>query len=304
MPEVEEKRAVARSSVAASVALTALKIVVGLLTGSLGILAEAAHSALDLVAALVTLFAVRMSSKPADREHTYGHGKIENLSALFETALLLLTCGWIIRAAVLRLLHHAVDVEVTVWSFAVMTTSIVVDWSRARALRRTALRYNSQALEADALHFQTDVWSSLVVIAGLGGVLVAARYPFVAWLRYADAVAALAVAIIVIWVSVRLGLRTIYFLVDTAPSGLEEKILGEVRTVPGIAACDHLRLRYSGPTLFVDVRIEVDGNQSLRDAHRITEEVESAVQRIAPAADVTVHAEPPGAHAGQHAARH
>ena len=302
MPEVEEKRAAARGSVAASVALTTLKIVVGLLTGSLGILAEAAHSALDLVAALVTLFAVRLSSKPADREHTYGHGKIENLSALLETALLLLTCGWIIRAAVLRLLHHAVEMEVTVWSFAVMATSIVVDWSRARVLRRTALRYNSQALEADALHFETDVWSSAVVIAGLVGVLAAARYPSVVWLRYADAVAALAVAVIVVWVSVKLGLRTIYYLVDTAPSGLEEKILSEVRGVAGIAACDHLRMRYSGPTLFVDVRIEVDGNQSLRDAHRITEEVESAVQRISPAADVTVHAEPPNAHSGQHAA--
>ncbi|MGA2183153.1 MAG: cation diffusion facilitator family transporter [Bryobacteraceae bacterium] len=304
MPEFEEKRAAARSSVVASVALTALKIVVGLLTGSLGILAEAAHSALDLVAALITLFAVRMSSKPADREHTYGHGKIENLSALFETALLLLTCGWIIRAAVLRLVHHTVEVEVTVWSFAVMITSIVVDWSRSRVLRRTAILYNSQALEADALHFETDVWSSAVVIAGLGGVLAAARYPSVSWLRYADAVAALAVALLVIWICVRLGLRTVYALVDTAPLGLEEKILEEVCAVPGIAACDHLRMRYSGPTLFVDVRIEVDGNQSLRDAHRITEEVECAVQRVVPHADVTVHAEPPNAHTNEQAADH
>jgi cation diffusion facilitator family transporter len=299
MAEFEEKRAAARSSVVASVALTALKIVVGLLTGSLGILAEAAHSALDLVAALVTLFAVRLSSKPADREHTYGHGKIENLSALFETGLLLLTCGWIIRAAVLRLIHHAVEVEVTFASFAVLITSIVVDWSRSRVLRRTAIRYNSQALEADALHFETDIWSSVVVIAGLCGVLAAAHFPAVAWLRYADAVAALSVAVIVVWVSVRLGVRTVYALVDTAPRGLEEKILGEVRGVPGIAACDHLRLRYSGPTLFVDVRIEVDGNQTLRDAHRITEEVENAVRRVAPDADVTVHAEPPDAHAGR-----
>jgi len=297
MAALDEKRAAARSSVVASVALTALKIVVGVATGSLGILAEAAHSALDLCAALVTLFAVRMSGKPPDREHTYGHGKIENLSALVETVLLLMTCGWIIRAAAVRLIRHTADVEVTVFSFAVMVTSIVVDWSRSRVLRRTATRYNSQALEADALHFETDIWSSAVVVVGLIGVWAAARFPAVSWMRYADAVAALAVASIVIWVSMKLGLRTISALVDTAPSGLEEKILDQVRAVPGIAACDHLRLRYSGPTLFVDVRIEVDGNQSLRDAHRITEEVEIAIQRVAPDADVTVHAEPPGAHA-------
>ncbi|HTP89558.1 MAG TPA: cation diffusion facilitator family transporter [Bryobacteraceae bacterium] len=297
MAALDEKRAAARSSVVASVALTALKIVVGVATGSLGILAEAAHSALDLCAALVTLFAVRMSGKPPDREHTYGHGKIENLSALVETVLLLMTCGWIIRAAAVRLIRHTADVEVTVFSFAVMVTSIVVDWSRSRVLRRTATRYNSQALEADALHFETDIWSSAVVVVGLIGVWAATRFPAVSWMRYADAVAALAVASIVIWVSMKLGLRTISALVDTAPSGLEEKILDQVRAVPGIAACDHLRLRYSGPTLFVDVRIEVDGNQSLRDAHRITEEVEIAIQRVAPDADVTVHAEPPGAHA-------
>ena len=297
MAALDEKRAAARSSVVASVALTALKIVVGVATGSLGIMAEAAHSALDLCAALVTLFAVRMSGKPPDREHTYGHGKIENLSALVETVLLLMTCGWIIRAAAVRLIRHTADVEVTVFSFAVMVTSIVVDWSRSRVLRRTATRYNSQALEADALHFETDIWSSAVVVVGLIGVWAATRFPAVSWMRYADAVAALAVASIVIWVSMKLGLRTISALVDTAPSGLEEKILDQVRAVPGIAACDHLRLRYSGPTLFVDVRIEVDGNQSLRDAHRITEEVEIAIQRVAPDADVTVHAEPPGAHA-------
>src|ERR1035438_3051293 len=165
--EDRDKRAVALSSLLAAVGLTAFKIIVGIATGSLGILAEAAHSGLDLVAAAVTVFAVRFSARPPDRTHLYGHHKIENLSALLETLLLLGTCAWIVREAIHRLLFHRAEIEVTIWSFAVMIFSIVVDISRSRALARAAQKYQSQALEADALHFRTDVWSSCVVIAGL-----------------------------------------------------------------------------------------------------------------------------------------
>ena len=161
-----EKRLVALSSVLAAIFLTSMKIVVGLLTHSLGILSEAAHSGLDLIAAAVTLFAVRLSDRPPDREHPYGHGKIENLSALVETLLLLATCVWIIYEAIDRLFFKSVHVEASIWSFIVMGTSIGIDVTRSRALMRTAKKHNSQALEADALHFSTDVWSSSVVIAG------------------------------------------------------------------------------------------------------------------------------------------
>jgi cation diffusion facilitator family transporter len=143
---VREKSRAAASSVAGAVGLTALKLVAGFATGSLGILAEAAHSALDLVAAVLTLVAVRISGRPADRSHLYGHGKVENLSALVETALLILTCLWIIRGAIHRFTTGAVDIEVTFWSFAVMVTSIVVDVSRSRVLRRAAVEHHSQAL--------------------------------------------------------------------------------------------------------------------------------------------------------------
>src|SRR5215471_7075413 len=171
MPEsaadaVREKSRAAASSVAGAVGLTALKLLVGFATGSLGILAEAAHSGLDLVAAAMTLVAVRISGRPADRSHLYGHGKVENLSALVETLLLLGTCAWIAWEASRRLLYHRVEVQVTAWSFAVMFTSIVVDFSRSRVLSRAAEKYKSQALEADALHFKTDIWSSAVVILG------------------------------------------------------------------------------------------------------------------------------------------
>jgi len=257
-----------------------LKTIVGLVTGSLGILAEAAHSGLDLVAALMTYLAVRFS----DRSHLYGHGKIENLSALGETLLLLVTCAWIVREALFRLTHHHQQLEVTFWSFAVMAVSIAVDVSRSRVLSRAAKAHNSQALEADALHFQTDVWSSSVVIAGLVCVKLG--------LWAADAVAALGVCAVVVWVSVKLGKRTVDALLDSAPAGLQERIASVVEAVPGVHNCHAMRMRYSGPVLFIDLHVLVDGNQTLFEAHELTIRIEGAIAEIAPGADVTVHPEP------------
>lgn len=276
----------------AAIGLTSFKFVVGLLTGSLGILAEAAHSALDLAAALMTLFAVRISAKPPDRTHLYGHGKVENLSALFETLLLIITCAWIVWEALRRLFYHRVEVEVTVWSFAVMIVSIVIDASRSRVLARAAEKYHSQALEADALHFRTDIWSSSLVILGLIAVKIGEWFPTLAVLREADAVAALGVSVVVVWISVQLGRRTIDALVDKAPAGLEQRIAAAVGAVPGVRDCHQVRLRYSGPVLFVDLHVLVDGKQTLTQAHDLTEYIEGAIHQIAPGADVTVHPEP------------
>ena len=287
-----EKRWAAGSSVLAAVALTGLKLLVGLTTGSLGILAEAAHSALDLVAALMTFFAVRISGKPADRDHLYGHGKIENVSALVETFLLLLTCLWIIYGSIQRLVVKSVEIEVNVWSFAVMVTSIVVDVSRSRVLYRVARKYNSQALEADALHFSTDIWSSGVVILGLGCVKLSEWVPKWVFLHYADAIAALLVALIVVQVGSRLGLRTVHALLDTAPPGLEEKITAAVEALPEVSNCHQVRLRASGAQHFIDVHILMDGNLTLKQAHALTEEIERVIQQLVPGADVTVHPEP------------
>jgi cation diffusion facilitator family transporter len=287
-----EKRSAAMSSVMAAVGLTGFKIIVGVATGSLGILAEAAHSGLDLIAAMMTFLAVRISGRPADRNHLYGHGKVENLSALFETLLLLFTCAWIIYEATHRLLFHTTDLKVTYWSFTVMTTSIVVDISRSRILYRTARKYNSQALEADALHFSTDIWSSAVVILGLFCVKLSEWVPDLALLRQADSVAAMMVGLIVVYVSIQLGIRTIQALLDVAPSGLEKKIKSAVEALPGVTDCHSVRLRYSGPQLFVDIHVLVDGNQTLKDAHNLTEEIERVIQKLVPNADVTVHPEP------------
>ncbi len=279
-----EKQFAALSSLGAAIGLTALKIVVGVMTGSLGILAEAAHSGLDLVAALMTFLAVRIAGRPPDHSHLYGHGKVENLSALFETLLLLLTCAWIARQAVYRLISHTSGVEVNVWSFTVMAISIAVDYSRSRVLSRAAKEYHSQALEADALHFQTDIWSSSVVIFGL----IAVR---AGWAG-GDSVAALGVSAVVVWVSVKLGRRTLDALMDRAPAGMEERISEIVEGVPGVSDCHQVRIRWSGPVLFIDLHVLVDGRQTLAEAHELTEAIEAAIQEVAPRADVTVHPEP------------
>jgi cation diffusion facilitator family transporter len=288
----QEKQAAALSSVSAAVFITALKVVVGLWSGSLGILAEAAHSALDFVAALVTYIAVRVAGRPADAEHPYGHGKVENLSAMIETLLLLATCGWIIYEAVKRLAGERAHVEASFWAFGVMSVSIVVDVTRSRMLLRAARKHRSQALEADALHFSTDVWSSVVVILGLVGVRVAAAVPSLSFLVKGDAVAALAVAVIVVGVSLRLGRRTVQELLDTAPSGKAEQVKAAVEAVAGVHDCHAVRIRHSGPHCFVDLHVLLEATQTLEAAHDVTERIEEQVQLLLPEADVTVHPEP------------
>jgi len=287
-----EKASAALSSVIAAVFLTGMKVVVGLLTGSLGILAEAAHSALDLVAAVVTLVAVKMSSRPADQDHTYGHGKVENLSAMFETALLLLTCVWIISEAVRRLFFQSVHVEASVWAFLVMVASIVIDFSRSRVLKRAALKHRSQALEADALHFSTDIWSSLVVIAGLGFVRAAKAFG-IPWLEKADAIAALGVSAIVIYVSLALGRRTIVDLLDGVPAHLREDVVRAAH-VPGVLEVRNARIRRSGPDFFVDVVLIVSRHEAFEHAHDISNQAKEAIRGALdrPETDIVVHVAP------------
>jgi len=289
----KEKRDAALSSVLAAVFLTALKLVVGLMTGSLGILAEAAHSGLDLVAALVTFFAVRIADRPPDERYRYGYGKVENLSALIETLLLLITCLWIIYEAIQRLFFKPVEIEASFWAFGVMLVSIAVDVSRSRVLYRAARKHNSQALEADALHFSTDIWSSAVVIVGLGLVWLSGRLgPQWAWLVKADAVAALVVAAIVVYVSLQLGKRAVVVLLDVAPPGLAEQIAVEASQVSGVQDLGPVRLRQAGASVFVDLVVNVDRSASLEEAHQVAEAVDQRISRIVPRGDVIVHVDP------------
>ena len=292
MSEQTEKRSAAGSSLIAALGITLFKIIVGVMTNSLGILAEAAHSALDLVAALVTFLAIHIADKPPDYSHNFGHGKVENLSALFETLLLLITSGWIIYEAIQRLFFTHVAVMSSVWSFIVIGTSIVVDYSRSRVLYRAARKYNSQALEADALHFSTDIWSSAVVFVGLIGIAVANRFPGLFWMEKADSIAASIVALIVVYVSIELGWRTVQALLDAAPRELDSTVKTIVASIPGVVDAHAIRVRPSGSSWFIDLHLTVDGFCSLNTAHAIAHDAEKAIQASIPKADVTVHVEP------------
>ena len=173
-----------------------------------------------------------------------------------------------------------------------MITSIVVDVSRSRILYRAARKYNSQALEADALHFSTDIWSSGVVILGLICVKISGWVPGLAILHQADSIAAILVGLIVVYISVSLGIRTVQALLDVAPSGIERKIVSAVEVLQGVTDCHNVRVRYSGPQAFVDIHVLLDGNQTLKEAHNLTEEIEGPIRKLIANADVTVHPEP------------
>jgi cation diffusion facilitator family transporter len=282
-----EKRSVAGNSVTAAALMTAAKIVVGITTGSLGILSEAAHSALDLIAASLTYFSVGVSDKPADADHQYGHGKVENFSAFVETGLLLVTCAWVIYEAVLRLFFRSVEVEPSIWAFGVMLISMAVDWWRSRALGRIATKYDSQALEADALHFSTDVWSAGVVVLGLILVLLSHAY-HVQWLAKADPIAALFVGGVIVSVSWRLAHRTIDALLDAAPTGVRAQITDAVSNVDGVLEIGRVRIRRAGNRYFADLAVGFARTVTFQRSEQLVGAVTEAVQRILPDADVTV----------------
>jgi cation diffusion facilitator family transporter len=287
-----EKRAVALNSVLAAVAITTLKIFVGISTMSLGILSEAAHSGLDLIAAFITLLSVRVSDKPADAEHQYGHGKVENFSAFIETGLLLLTCIWIVWEAVRRLTgHHSVHIDPTPAAFAVLFVSMAVDWWRSHKLKRIAVKYDSQALEADALHFSTDIFSSGVVMFGLALVW-AGRNWHISWLTKADPIAALVVSGVIVYVSSRLGRQTIDALLDAAPAGLRNKIIEQVLKINGVIEVERVRIRRAGNRYFADLTVGLARNVTFQRAEQVVEEISAAVHRILPDCDVVIHSVP------------
>lgn len=282
--EKKEKHLVAVSSLIAAFFLTAIKVIVGLTTGSLGLLSEALHSGLDLLAAGLTLVAVKISGIPADGDHNYGHGKVENLSALFQTILLFVTCGWIIYEAIERLITGNVHIDVNIWSFAVIIISIIVDISRSRALYKVAKKYNSQALEADALHFSSDILSSLVVLAGL----VCALFEF----HFADTIAGLIVAFIVIKISIELGKRATNELMDKAPPDIINRVRLIVSEIPEVKIVHNIRARNSGAHTYIDLNIHVPSNFTILEGHNIAQKVENEIMSKIERSNVHVHIEP------------
>jgi len=276
-----EKEQVALSSIAASAGLTIAKAIVGFATGSLAILSEAGHSLIDLGATLMTYAAVRISGKPADAEHQYGHHKFEAISALAETALLFLLSGVVIWEAIKRLLQHEGPiVEATIWAFAVVIVSMAIDLVRSRALSHTAKMTKSQALEADALHFSSDLASSFAVLLGLIGI----RFGLV----WADSAAALVVAILVCVAGWRLGRRTIDTLTDVAPVGAAEKVAAIAAMVPGVVRVEHVRARSASEKTFVDLMVGVSRTLPLDRVSTIKEAVAAAIRTQISEAEPTV----------------
>ena len=291
------KQVAALASVGAALVLVSLKIFLTVVTGSLGVLSAALDSSLDLVAAVITYLSVRVSDRPADADHTYGHGKVENFAAFAQTGLLLLTALYVIWEAVQRLFFREVHVQPSLLAIGILMVAMGIDVVLSRALTRVAREYSSEALEADALQFSTNVWSTLVVILGIAAVWVGERTG-VAWLRYADPLAALAVAAVVIWVASQLGRRTLDALLDAAPRGLQQRVAHAVEEMDGVLATERVRVRRAGNRHFVDVTISVPRAASFEQVHAISDAVERRVGEIVPA-DVMVHMEPraqPGEH--------
>ncbi len=282
------KQRAAFSSVIAAVFLTLIKIIVGILIGSLGILSEALHSGLDLCAAVITLFAVKYSDKPADRDHHYGHGKIESFSALLETVLLFVTCAWIIHEAVQKLFFgKSVEIIGSQWGILTMIIAIGVDLGRVKVLKEVSHEHRSQALEADAIHFSSDIWSSSAVIAGLVCVWVGSYFK-IPYLQYADPIAALGVALLVIKVSFKLGKETIDVLLDTAPKGMQDKILNEIKNINGIIDINTIRIRPSGAEYFININIGVDKNKSHNELNTIVHEIRNKIEAVISNSDISV----------------
>src|SRR5262250_2394365 len=288
--EGREKKNAALLSVGSAVLLVSLKTFLVVLTGSFGVLSEALHSGLDLIAAIITFLSVRMSDQPADERHLYGHGKFENFSAFVETGLLALTALYIVYEAFDRLFFRTVHIQPSAMALVVLLGALSIDLIHSRALKRAARKYSSEALEADALHFSTDVWSTSVVIVGIALVWAGETWN-VPWLIYADALAGLVVAGVILWVGSQLGRRTLDALLDAAPKGLQQEIARAVERVEGVLEVERVRVRRSGNRHFVDATVSVARTASLEQVHTLSDTIEKRIGEIVPS-DVMVHVEP------------
>jgi len=285
------KRRVALHSMLAALAMTALKLAAGLLSGSLGVLSDAAHSGLDLVGAMLTFLSVRVSDKPADDTHTYGHAKIENLSAFVEAGLMLISCAWIIFEAIQRIVRQEAVVHHSIWPVLVLLTSIAVDWWRSRELGAVAREFKSSALAADAFHFASDIWSTLAVLCGLGLSWLGSELQ-VGWLSYADPVAAILVSLLILRLTWKLTRETSQVLLDAAPIEIREKILREVANVEGVLAIEQARVRQAGSATFADLTVALPRSFTFEHTNELVQAATEAVQRVVPDADVVVHTVP------------
>ena len=280
----QEKQRVALFSLLASGGLAIAKFVAAIASGSLGLLSEAFHSLMDFGATALTLFAIRVSDKPADDDHHFGHAKAENVVALIETGMLFAVTVWVSYEAIKRLWAGSHEIELSWWLFAIIIASIAIDFNRSRALKRTAEKTTSAALAADALHFAADMWSSIAVLIGLTLV----------WLGYgfADSLAALVVAVFVAHAAWNLGKQTLNNLLDAAPAGTTAEISQAVETVNGVLGIRQLRVRPAGPTLFVDLSVDVPRTLPTTQLDVVRRDIASRVTAIFENADISTQINP------------
>ncbi len=286
-----EKRRVALHSMLAAAAMTLLKLAAGLLSGSLGVLSDAAHSGLDLVGSTLTFFSVQVSDRPADEDHTYGHGKFENFSSFGEVILMAVSSAWIIWEALQRMLHHGKELQGFVWSVAVVLCSIAVDFWRSRRLKAVADRTGSSALATDAFHFASDIWSSLAVLAGLGASWVGLHFG-IALLRFADPLAAVVVSLLILRLTVRLGREAVSVLLDEIPAETRLRLIEDVARVPGVLSVEQARVRRAGANYFADLTLALPRRFTFEHTGELVQAATAAVHRTLPEADVVIHTVP------------
>ncbi|MGA2278056.1 MAG: cation diffusion facilitator family transporter [Terracidiphilus sp.] len=286
-----EKRRVALHSMLAAAAMTLLKLAAGLLSGSLGVLSDAAHSGLDMVGSTLTFFSVQVSDRPADEDHTYGHGKFENFSSFGEVLLMAVSSGWIIWEAFQRILHHGTELRNSVWPVAVVLASIAVDFWRSRRLRAVAEKTGSSALATDAFHFASDIWSSLAVLGGLGAAWAGTRYDIAA-LRYADPLAAVVVSVLILRLTLRLGREAVSVLLDEIPAETRQRLIADVAQIPGVLSVEQARVRRAGASYFADLTLALPRRYTFEHTGELVQAATDAVHRTLPDADVVIHAVP------------
>lgn len=290
---VKRKTAVAALSVASNTTLVVFKVVVGLVIGSVSVLSEAIHSGVDLLAALIAFFAVRTSHKPADREHPFGHGKVENISGTIEALLIFVAAIWIIYEAVKKLIRpeplEAVNLGVLVMGFSALLNFVV-----SEMLFRVGKATESHALQADAWHLRTDVWTSVGVMAGLALIWLGEKVFIGVHFHWLDPVAAIGVALLIIRAAFKLTLDAGKDLMDRSLTPEEEQAIHEiiVRHAPPARGFHRLRTRKGGSNRFVEFHLLVDGRMSVTVSHDLTKEITAEICRRLPGASVTIHIEP------------
>lgn len=280
----KKKIRVANVSLFAALFIVLIKALASYISGSIGVLSELFHSSTDLIATFATILSIRYSAKPPDKNHHYGHEKIESFSALFQVIILVLMCAYLIYESIDRIITP-VDIKLNIFVFAAILICIFIDIHRSRALMKIAKETNSQALEADSLHFSSDILSSVVVLIGM-------IFSYFQWYHLADPISALIVSIIIIITTLGLSKRAIGSLLDRVPEGVEERIAEIIHSINGIEGIKTLRLRGSGSKVFVDAVIQIGRTKSFSMTHELMDVAEKRIKDEIPNCDLVIHSEP------------